>query len=482
MSDFRKAFVRGVQGGVEYEGAARAADWVDGIEEAVLTAESNMRAVAAQYRHVDPSYLKGWLAESWHEGTFNIDAARRQVSEQATRLASNVNGSPDIGVQSPSGERVFQVKFYRSEDASAKALSAPEYGAQGKVAPSDQLDGIRASSDRLAHRNELGRPDQSEQYAHTRENVSDVVYGDTASSQGLTHDAARRMAAEVERGDFDPARHGLRLEDQVTWGNVAGQAMEAGAVAMVVGGAAQALPYIGRALKQVVLDGSVDAEGLRTGAWAFAKGAGQSAVRGALASGIVAAGKAGLLGEAMKSASPPVVGAVVAVAVNAALDAAALRRGEISPEEFGRRMTTNSIVAAASTAGAAVGQVLIPIPYIGAIIGSTVGSAVGAATAGGMSITLDRLSNVELAAANVELMHATLDLAYSLQVASVRTVAVQRAQARLVQTLVASRERWQVQVSAANADLDRATELGSRASTLGREQDRALLAMLSDND
>ena len=145
-------------------------------------------------------------------------------------------------------------------------------------------------------------------------------------------------------------------------------------------------------------------------------------------------------------------------------------------------MTTNSIVAAASTAGAAVGQVLIPIPYIGALIGSTVGSAVGAATAGGMSITLDRLSNVELASANVELMHATLDLAYSLQVASVRTVAVQRAQARLVQTLVASRERWQVQVSAANADLDRATELGSRASTLGREQDRALLAMLGDND
>ena len=62
MSDFRKAFVRGVQGGVEYEGATRAADWVDGIEEAVLAAESNMRAVAAQYRNIDPSYLKGWLA------------------------------------------------------------------------------------------------------------------------------------------------------------------------------------------------------------------------------------------------------------------------------------------------------------------------------------------------------------------------------------------------------------------------------------
>lgn len=479
MNDFKRGFAQGAQAVGGFAGAVEAGKWVDGVESATDQAAADMRAIAAQYQGVDPHYLKGFLAEAWHAGTFNIDAARRQVEEHARRLALNLLGSPDIQVQGPSGSTDFQLKFYRSPEATAKALSEPQYGGHGKVAPSDQVDGIRAAAEHLAAKNAPTRPAQSAQYADTRDHVSGVVSGDKAASDGLSHSDALAMAKEVKRGEFDPASHGLRIEDQVGFGDVAAQAAQAGAMAAMLGAGSAAVPYVARALKQLVQEGAVDPQLLRDGAWATAKGGAQGAVRGAVAAGIVAAAGAGMLGEAMKTVSPPVIGAVVAVALSTAVDAVALHRGDITPEEFGRRMTTNSIVAAAGTAGAVAGQMLIPVPYLGAIIGGLVGSAVGSVAASGVSAALDRLSNVELAAANAELMRNMLNLAFGLEVAAANTAVVQQAQADFMQTLAASRARWRLEAEAARTHLDQAADLHSQAAALGAEQDRALLAMLA---
>ncbi len=482
MSDFKKGYDRGVGAAAAFAGADQAGHWIDGVEAATDHAAANMRTVAHEYRNVDVHYLKGWLAESWHESTFNIDAARRQVAEHAERLASNALGSPDLRVHAPSGTTDYQSKYYRSAEATAKAQGSPDYAGQENLVPSDQLDGVRAEAHRQALRNAESRPDQAERYADVREHASGAIHGDNAASEGLAHKDALTMAKEAKRGDFDPTAHGLRIEDQVGLGDVALQAVQAGAMAAVFGAAAQAVPYVARAIRELVRDGTIDEETFREGAWATAKGGAHGALRGAVAAGIVAAGRAGLLGEALKTVAPPVVGAVVAVAFGSIVDGFALANGTITPEEFGRRMTTNVIVASAGTAGAVLGQTLIPVPILGALIGGIVGSAIGSVTAGGLSMALDRLSNVEFARAHAELMQDMLDLMRALQVASQATEVVLQVQVRLARTLAESASRWRAECRAAGDAFDRAARLGEEASVMGREQDAVLLAVLARDD
>jgi hypothetical protein len=483
MSEFRRGYERGVAAAGGLAGAAHTGVWVNGVDAAVEQAAANLRAVAERYGNLEVHYLKGHLAESWHEGTFNIDAARGGVShlERLERLGLNGGGSVDLRLHHEGGHTDFQSKYYRSGAETAKAHARPEYEGQVPVVPGDQLDAAREEAARLAAKN-VHRPDQAARYADVRDHATTRVEGEHARSQPLDERDALHIAKDAKKGELDPAAHGLRIEDQVSWGDVALQASEAGAIAAAVSAAAAAAPYVARALRQLVADGEIDPEILRSGAWAAGRGAGQGAVRGAIAAGVVAAGRAGLLGEALKNVSPPVVGAVVAVAVSTAADAVALRRGDIDAEEFGRRMTTNAIVASFGTAGAAAGQALIPVPYLGALVGGMVGSAMGSATAGGVTVALDRVSNVEGSRAHAAVLADMLRLAAALEATTATTIIVRDAQARLACSLVEDRRRWEAELRASTARLADAAVLTRVAARLGAEQDRALLAMLGQKD
>jgi hypothetical protein len=86
-----------------------------------------------------------------------------------------------------------------------------------------------------------------------------------------------------------------------------------------------------------------------------------------------------MLGQAARSASPTLIGTLTYLSIEAAKDTAKYRRGEIDGEQLADGMMRKSVVATVGAYGAGIGQVLIPIPIVGAMIGATLGSIVAGA-------------------------------------------------------------------------------------------------------
>lgn len=70
--------------------------------------------------------------------------------------------------------------------------------------------------------------------------------------------------------------------------------------------------------------------------------------------------------------SAPFAGAVTSTAVGVASLAWQLRKGNITQQEFSESVNALSVEAGLSAVGAAVGQAVIPIPILGAVVGSAV--------------------------------------------------------------------------------------------------------------
>lgn len=73
--------------------------------------------------------------------------------------------------------------------------------------------------------------------------------------------------------------------------------------------------------------------------------------------------------------SAPFAGAVTSTAIGVASLAYQLKKGEISEMEFSESANALSIEAGLAAVGAAVGQAVIPIPVLGAVVGSAVSKA-----------------------------------------------------------------------------------------------------------
>lgn len=115
---------------------------------------------------------------------------------------------------------------------------------------------------------------------------------------------------------------------------------------------------------------------LREGLLDGGRNALRSGLQGAISTALVHVAAAGHFGQALADIGPGPIGAISVVILQAISDGAALYRGEIDSAEFAWRTATTATVSAGSLAGAALGQLVIPIPFLGAMIGSAVGGLV----------------------------------------------------------------------------------------------------------
>ena len=74
--------------------------------------------------------------------------------------------------------------------------------------------------------------------------------------------------------------------------------------------------------------------------------------------------------------SAPLASSIVTATIGIVSQPVKLVKGEVSYDDFMYNILGNTFEAAASGAGAAIGQVLIPVPVVGAIIGSIVSTTV----------------------------------------------------------------------------------------------------------
>ncbi|MBE5851169.1 MAG: hypothetical protein E7298_13720 [Lachnospiraceae bacterium] len=355
--------------------------------------------------------LKGDLAEFWHAGTFNIDAAVKGSVHRVQVDRSHDYGSVDVSAKNFEGS--FGLKYYGDGVESAKqqaksvfekykeyqsgggkdtlddylskrgfqdnsVLNDPVYSGQVRVIPADQYDIAKQWLERKIQKELTIRPEQAKRYQETLDLLSKKVSdGKGVESIELTEKEARELARLAKEGNIDPKELGLTTEELVKYEYILKQAFKAGLTAATISLVLKTAPEIINAIKYLIENGEIEEGEFKKIGFAAVKGASEGFVRGTVSASITAACKSGLLGEALKDVDPTIVGAVTVLAMDTIKNAYKVSTGEMTRNEMANELIRTMFTSTCSLALGAVSQSFIEIPVVGYMIGSFVGSLVG---------------------------------------------------------------------------------------------------------
>jgi len=355
-----------------------AVEWQNGLDNAIATANDALSQTAGQFRNLGLQQAQGFTAEQWHAQTFNIDAYKKGLWDLAASTPGSTDlGSPDVVVRR-GGEEILiaQLKYFKTPLDTAKQLWNPAYSDGTKVVPAGQLDGVIEQSAKKVVSEAVHRPHVAESARHTVDQAADRVAAGGAVSTPLSRQGSSELADDLRRGE-----QALAVSDALSLQEIGQRMAIGGGVAAGIGFAIGAAPHMLRAIEawrkgqrigdeefeRIIVDGG------RSGATA----AGWAGLTGAVATGLVHLASTGFLGEVIGQVGPGSIGALAVVAVHGLRNGLAMHRGEIDGRQFALRTATNAVVAASGVAGAALGQALIPVPVLGALVGSVFGSLAG---------------------------------------------------------------------------------------------------------
>jgi hypothetical protein len=140
----------------------------------------------------------GYAAETFHAESFNLDAI---LKDKDVRAFTDQSANTPLGPRDPlhdivvikDGEQALgvQLKYYKDADATQKALRATDDGVHQYekcdvfVSPSDQIDGIAASAEKTALKNQETRPDVSRAAEKVRDSTPAILRSTVCSRLNL---------------------------------------------------------------------------------------------------------------------------------------------------------------------------------------------------------------------------------------------------------------------------------------------------------
>jgi len=380
MSNFKEIFNSTIQniGGVE--GTFEGKEFSNNVESSIDEALKLLNDEALTRNNVSVDYLKGWLAEQWHSGTFNVNAKTKNKDNVWSNIPGD-NRKADILFGDDKISKEAQLKYYKNPEETAKAISHPDYTGMGKVVPSDQLNDVKTAALKEAYRNQNSRPEQSKNYKDTSTNAEDHIEVDNVSSKPLSEPQAKEMAKDFKKeGKIDPDKYGLNSENFVEWSDVARQAGEAALNAAALSAAIAAAPHIYSIIKEYIDNGEIDPHKLIEHGIDILSTSSSTGLRAGVAAALTISMKTGLMGESLKHVSPMAIGLATTLAINAVGYSLKLHQGKISGNDMAYYCLRDTFILSSGMLGASIGQIIIPIPIIGALVGNLVGSTIGAVT------------------------------------------------------------------------------------------------------
>lgn len=362
--------------------------------------------------------LKGDIAEFWHSGTFNIDAAVKGSKYRIFVDRSHELGSADI--LSNFGQK-FGLKYYKTGGDSAKQqaksiferykeylasgnknnkmsleeyleangltdklLSDPLYNGQIRIIPSDQLsEAIKFLEEKIA-KESATRPEQVKRYQETLKLLKSKISHDGVESIELTKVEAEQMARIAKQGGFDPEKYGLTTEELIAFSNILNQARRAGMTAATISLVLRVAPEIVKAIEYLIINGEVNGEQFKNIGFAALTGASEGFIRGTVSASITASCKAGLLGASLKTVNPTIIGAITVLTMNTMQSAFFVVIGKRTSKDMVENLVREMFTTSVSLLGGYAGEVAIKsvpvlgaIPMLGFMIGSFVGTILG---------------------------------------------------------------------------------------------------------
>ena len=356
--------------------------------------------------------LKGDVAEFWHAGTFNINAATNESAHRALVDRSNEFGSVDV---SSNFGKSFGLKYYSTAVDSAKqqaksiferfkeyehnggkdsldkylsdrhytsedVLNDPIYSGQIRVIPTDQLKSAAKWLEDKIKTEGVKRPDQVKRYQDTlnllRDRISD---NDGNESIPLSKEDAEKLAGLAKEGKFNAKEFAdISAPELLNMEMLVKASLKAGMSAAVISLVLKVGPEIFKSVDYLIKNGEIEAEQFKKVGFAAVTGASEGFVRGSVAAAITTCCKAGAFGIALKEINPGVIGTIVAMTMNTMKNAYQVSIGKKTRTEMSTVLIRDMIVSASSLTLGAVGQVVLhELPVVGYLLGSFVGSVVG---------------------------------------------------------------------------------------------------------
>ena len=376
-----------------------------------LYEESERRA------NLDVEHLQGYDAEVWHTYTQRINAIVRGKSIDTQMPESVKLASADI----VSGNQAYSSKYYGTAGGSVRAqattieghymmlkkaaekrgdefLSLEDYMeqyfpdarnpsqsiyyAQGRLVPADQIEEARAILRRKVLKETAnGRMEVVENLQEVLDSLTTTVDdGRGNCSLQLTREQAGLLARASKNGDLDIVfeKLGITIKDLIKPEDIMREAFKSGMSAAVLSFVIHVTPVILNAISYLLQSEKIDAEKLKKEGFGILDQTTKSFMLGAISAGVTIAAKSGYFGMALETASPTIIGTVVALAYECIEKSFKLAVGGITKQEYAQEMMRDGFVAVCSVASGAALQILLSqIPVAAYLIGSAVGSVVG---------------------------------------------------------------------------------------------------------
>lgn len=332
--------------------------------------------------------FKGFVAEEWHAGTFNIDALRKGSDHRAWTLQDNGYGSVDVETNFGKEYSLKYSNTAKDAENMQAALNsdtrAPKYQGQERLIAGEQVDEAKAWAHRRGLKDIENRPDVSKAHMDTEKHLVGKITDDQGvESSELSIKESKNIAKEAKDGGVDLEKRGYSkdpLLDKVRIEYV-NQAMKAGLTAAAITAITQIVPELYKAIDYLIKHGEIDLDGMKKSGKQIVSASGEAFLRGSIAYGVEMAIQNGMLGESLKGASPSVVGVVVTVILGTIKDTILVSAGRMTTAEMGMHFVDTLVVSSGYLAsmkiGGAIAQALCPeLPGLGYAIGSLLGCSV----------------------------------------------------------------------------------------------------------
>ena len=327
---------------------------------------TRLRQLAIDKQNVLADKAQGWMFEQLEVTKFNLDAVRkgsRLYAATTDSLGQTNHPTTDVLI---SNDKAFQLKSGNTASSSAFMLADKKYADVNLVAPSDQTDKVQAL---YAKRIESGTLKASD-YQNASAKLHKGIEADNVSSGGTTYDEALKAT------DAKHANHVANtFEAKAALSDMHQSGMQAGKMGATFSGISSSASGLYQLSQGKVTKGEVAAQIIVDTSKGFAT------------SYLTTAGSKGIVhGLAKAGVSQTSVGALTKNNAHIALAASILKsgqsvvrylQGEIDSDQLMCEISETAITSASTFYYGALGQAIIPIPIVGAMIGSTVGYFVG---------------------------------------------------------------------------------------------------------
>lgn len=382
-------------------------EYIDSIRQEIQNLEDSINAFKGFETSVEQ--LKGNVAEVYHAGTFNIDAAIKGSLHRAKVLNSHELASVDIETNFDVN---YGVKYYGSAEATARQqlksweqvlhqaiknknyndileffesdrhdIHESIYSGQLRLVPADQFKEITKILQQKLATESVRRPELVPNIQETLDALTDRIKDNQGvESYPLSVKEAETLARLGKEGLFSAEEQGIIAPNLFSLDDIIKESLDAGKQAALYSLVLKLGPEIYKAISYFIKNGNISKEELEIiGTVLFSESA-ESFIRGALTAGLSASVRMGLLGKSAKDISLETLSQTVLLVFYTIKDSYKLSRGELKPSEMMFNLIKRTYILKLSSVGVGIGQAYIPIPGVGLLLGSLIGSVIGSIT------------------------------------------------------------------------------------------------------